>query len=454
MVVLLAYACGGTSDSGLGDGSTGLDGSDDLNVADNTVPPSDAGNDVVTATDAETGDASDGGVVDAGPLCNQTPCVVAIAAGGFHNCALVKDGTVRCWGRNNFGQLGVGALADGGFDGTMQPAPVTPAISNVTQITASHYSINSSLTCVLTGGVAKCFGSNSTGQLGLQADAGVFDNAAHPNATAVAGLPSNVASVWAGNLHSCAVDVSGAMWCWGYDTTMQLGRDEGTSNTGVLPAGLVAFDGGAASSVGPGYDFSVAMLASGGAISFGANDVGQLGRTANDPSPPGALTLTGVTNVAAGLEHACAVTAGALECWGNNDNGEIGDGTDDEADAPVTVNVGGKTVSQVSAGYSHTCALASDGTVYCWGQNDQGQCGTGATDAGFDDSDVMTPTQVQGLTGKALEIEAGTNHACALIEGGTVMCWGANDRGQLGQGLIDASVDQNPHPAPVTVKFQ
>ncbi len=450
--VCVVYACGGSSDTGLDGGDT-LDGSPlDVNVADNTVPTDSGQGDAITISDGAT-DASDA-AIDAGPLCNQTPCIVAIAAGGFHNCALLKDETVRCWGRNNNGQLGVGALGDGGFDGTMQPVPVNPQLANVTQITASHYSINSSVTCVVTNGVAKCFGANTTGQLGLSADAGTFDNNAHPSAAAVQGIPSTVASVWAGNLHSCAIDPTGAIWCWGYDTTMQLGRDEGTSNTGVLPAGMVATDAGGAKAVGPGYDYSIASLANGGVISFGSNDEGQLGRAStNDPDAPGAMSLANVTSIGAGLEHACAVASGAVNCWGNNDNGEIGDGTNNEADTPVAVSVANKTITQVSAGYSHTCALANDGTIYCWGQNDQGQCGTGMTDAGFDNSDVMTPTQVQGLTGKALQIEAGTNHACALIEGGTVMCWGADDRGQLGQGLIDAAVDALPHPTPVTVKF-
>ncbi len=455
VVVGVIVACGGAGDTGLLDGG-GSDGSVfDAVTQDNTVPPNDSGTNDGTVSDGQTDDASDGGVVDAGPVCNQTPCIVAIAAGGFHNCALVKDGTLRCWGRNNVGQLGVGALGDGGFDGTAQPVPVNPALASVTQVTASHYSINSSLTCVMTGGVAKCFGSNSSGQLGLQADAGVFDNNAHPAPNAVQGLPSSVASVWAGNLHSCAVDGAGQIWCWGYDQTLQLGHPNiSNTNTGVFPAALAQTDAGAASAVGPGYDYSIALLQSGGVISFGANNQGQLGRTATSPAAPGSTALTNVTNIAAGLEHACAVTGGALECWGFDGNGQLGDGTNNQTSTPVTVNVGGKVVTQVSAGYSHTCALASDGTVYCWGQNDWGQCGTGQGDAGFNNADVMTPTQVQGLTGKALQIEAGTNHACALIVGGTVMCWGADDRGQLGQGLIDAALDTNAHPTPVTVKFQ
>ncbi len=453
-VIALAYACGGTDNSGLLDG--GDDGATVDVVGDTTV--NDSGNDVTQTTDGSsdgsTSDASDGGVIEAGPLCLQTPCITQIAAGGFHACARVSDGTIRCWGRNNVGQLGVGVTSDGGFDPTPRPAPVNPQLANVSQITASHYSMNASVTCVLAGGVPECFGANTTGQLGLAADAGLFDNGAHPDASAVQGLPQSVSSVWAGNLHSCAIDGTGAMYCWGYDGQTQLGRPTPNVNNNVLPAAPVQTDASAAIQMGPGFDYSIGLTKAGLVYSWGANNVGQLGRAANDPSPPGVVTLTNVTNIAAGLEHACAVSSGTVMCWGDDTNGELGDGKQNtQSQSPVTVNVGGKTITQVTAGYSHTCALASDGTVYCWGQNDWGQCGTGGGDGGFNNADVLTPTQVQ-LTGKALQVEAGTNHACALITGGSVMCWGANDRGQLGQGLLDASLDTNAHPTPVTVKFQ
>ncbi len=449
IAIVLAYACGGSDQSGL------LDGGDDVTTADvtvdNVVPPNDSGNDA-TQTDGSTGDASDGGIVEAGPLCLSTPCVTQIASGGFHSCARVTDGTVRCWGRNNAGQLGVGITSDGGFDGTSHPIPVNPQLAGVSQITASHYSLNASVTCVLASGVPECFGANTAGQLGLSADAGAFDNNAHPDASPVQGLPQSVSSVWAGNLHSCAIDGTGVMYCWGYDGQMQLGRAIPNANGNVLPAGAVETDAGPATQMGPGFDYSIGLAKSGLVYSWGANNVGQLGRAANDPSPSGVVAITNVTNIAAGLEHACAVSSGTLMCWGNDQNAELGDGKQNtQSQTPVTVNVASKTITQVTAGYSHTCALASDGTVYCWGQNDWGQCGT-VGDGG--NGDVLAPTQVQGLTGKALEVEAGTNHTCALIEGGSVMCWGANDRGQLGQGLIDASLDTNPHPTPVTVKFQ
>jgi alpha-tubulin suppressor-like RCC1 family protein len=325
----------------------------------------------------------------------------------------------------------------------------------VSQITASHYSFNSSLTCVLAAGVPMCFGANTTGQLGLSADSGVFDNNPHPDASAVQGLPSSVSSVWAGNLHSCAIDGTGVMYCWGSDESTQLGRPAPGINGNVLPAGQVQTDAGPATQMGPGYDYTIGLTKAGAVYSWGANGVGQLGRTTGGNSPPAPLTLTSVTNIAAGLQHACGVSNGTLLCWGNDQNGELGDGKqNNQSTTPITVNVGNKTITQVTAGYSHTCALASDGTVYCWGQNDWGQCGTGLGDAGFNNADVLAPTQVQGLTGKALEVEAGTNHTCALIEGGSVMCWGADDRGQLGQGLIDAALDTNAHPTPVTVKFQ
>jgi alpha-tubulin suppressor-like RCC1 family protein len=233
---------------------------------------------------------------------------------------------------------------------------------------------------------------------------------------------------------------------------MQLGRAIPNANGNVLPAGAVETDAGPATEMGPGFDYSIGLTKAGLVYSWGANNVGQLGRAANDPSPAGVVAITNVTNIAAGLEHACAVSSGTLMCWGNDQNAELGDGKQNtQSQTPVTVNVASKTITQVTAGYSHTCALASDGTVYCWGQNDWGQCGT-VGDGGA--GDVLAPTEVQGLTGKALQVEAGTNHTCALIEGGSVMCWGANDRGQLGQGLIDAALDTNAHPTPVTVKFQ
>ncbi len=448
-----AYACGGTDGNGLFDGGDDSGGGPDA-VIDNTVP-GDASVDVIIADDSTTGDASDGGIIEAGPLCTSTPCMVEIASGGFHSCARVTDGTIRCWGRNNLGQLGVGLLSDGGFDGTMQPTPVNPKLANITQITASHFSVTYSSTCVLSAGVPKCFGANATGQLGLSADSGLFDTNAHPTAAAVQGIPSTVAGVWAGNLHACAIDTVGKMYCWGYDETLQLDVPAPGTNGNVLPAVAINTDAGAAAMMGPGYDSTTALLKGGGVLSWGANTVGQLGRTATSPSLSGVVSLTGVSDIAAGLQHGCAVSTGVLYCWGENADAELGQGsvTPTTSATPLTVNVGGKVVKQVTAGYSHTCALASDGTVYCWGQNDYGQCATGATDAGFSFADILSPTQVQGLTGKALQVEAGTNHTCALIEGGSVMCWGADDRGQLGQGLVDGSIDTNPHPTPVTVHF-
>ncbi|HSQ62361.1 MAG TPA: hypothetical protein VLM85_04080 [Polyangiaceae bacterium] len=450
VAALFAYACGGTGDAGLDSGPPDTGAGMDV-LVDNTVPTGDG-----SLGDASSGDAADGdgGVVDAGPLCLQSTCVVQLAVGGFHACGLVKDGTVRCWGRNNYGQLGVGLPGDGGaFDPNPRPVPQTPPLSGVSQISASHFSIQLSSTCALVGSAAQCFGNNSYGQLGLSADAGAFDNNPHPTPSPVTGVPG-LASVWAGNLHGCAVSTTGDMYCWGDDQNMELGRPAG--NVQILPAGLVVTDAGPATAVGPGYDFGLGLLKAGGVVSWGSNSVDQLGRTpAQSPDLAAAIgSLSGVTSIAAGFQHACAVAGGALYCWGHNANGQAGS-SGDPVSAPTKVDVAGKTLVQVTAGYSHTCVLASDHTVYCWGQNDFGQCGTGLGDAGFNNADVTTPTQVQGLSGQALEVQAGSNHTCARIDGGSVMCWGANDRGQLGQGLVDGGVpmDTSPHPTPVTVVF-
>lgn len=145
--------------------------------------------------------------------------------------------------------------------------------------------------------------------------------------------------------------------------------------------------------------------------------------------------------VVGGQGHTCARSAaGAAWCWGLNLHGEVGDGSAGNLRAlPVPVSGLGRGVVAISAGYLHSCALASDGTVSCWGHNDAGQLGDGST------LDANAPVAVAGLAGPARAIAAGGFHTCALIDGGSVQCWGSNSNGQLGDGL---SAD---HPLPADV---
>ncbi|MDD5434431.1 MAG: hypothetical protein PH343_03280, partial [Nitrospira sp.] len=136
--------------------------------------------------------------------------------------------------------------------------------------------------------------------------------------------------------------------------------------------------------------------------------------------------------VEAGTNHNCAVMSdGTVKCWGNNNFGQLGDGTQTNRTMPVAVS-GISTAVAIAGGYTHTCAVLAGGSVQCWGYNNVGQLGDGTT------TNHITPVVVSGIS-TAVGIEAGTYHTCAVLADGAVKCWGANSAGQLGDGTTTNS---------------
>lgn len=439
-------ACGGSESTTDGGGESGI--GDDSGYGDQQNPPFDSG-------DPDTQPA-DTGTPDTGPVCTNTPCVVGLAVGGHHACALIVDGTVRCWGANLRGQLGAGGDAGATFNGQSHAIPVqVENIANATQVAASTVYGTFGSTCVrVQGGEILCFGSNGAGQLGLLPEAGVVDQNAHPFAAAVQGLPTGTGPSL-GNFHGCAV-VGTDLWCWGDNGIYSgggglLGRGPNPNTAG--PAGKATWLADAGASVVQGFagsDFTLALGQNGTVYSWGANGSGELGRPTNngndDPNPAPIGNVSNAAQVSAGAQHACAVTqAGQIFCWGDNGWGQLGrslqGGSSNNPAAVALPNA--KTAKQVSCSNNDTCALATDGTVYCWGRNVSGQVGWNAPDAAtFNQQPATSPIEVLGLTGKALYVGTGgttlqnisTGYACALIEGGSVQCWGSNSDQQLGRG--------------------
>lgn len=384
---------------------------------------------------------------------------IDIVAGSSHTCALTPTGGVKCWGDNSTGQLGNGTIGSGGST----PVNVSGLISGVTALSGGG-THNCALT---TGGGVKCWGINWAGQLGDGT------NTTAPAPVDVTGLTDGIVAVTAGKLGStCAVTASGGIKCWGLNDHGQLG--DGTKinrNTPVnvvgLPAGLLRT--GSPSEGGPGVlkpilaDLPTSTTVQVGSGSYhtcaftswsgdspyqcwGGNDLGQLGKgtVGADQAAPAPVKNTfhspPLQWLVAGSLHTCALTpAGAVKCWGFNNVGQLGDGTNQTRTTPEQVVGMADGVTGLAAGDTHTCALTSTGGIKCWGWNNNGQLGNGSN------SSSNTPVNVVGLTDIITGFAAGRGHTCALTSAGGVKCWGENNNGQLGNG------SNSPSNTPVNV---
>ena len=334
--------------------------------------------------------------------------VQAIAAGGYHTCALTADAGVKCWGANGDGQLGDGTLAL-----RVTAVDVVGLGSGVKRIAAGG-----DHSCALTtAGAVKCWGANGSGQLGDGT------TTARLSPVDVSGL-SDVHAIAAGQFHTCALTVGSIAKCWGSNDYGQLG--DGTTTARWTPADAGELDDVRA--IDAGYLFTCAVTVDGEIKCWGNNTFGQLGDgTRTDRWTPAQLSeLSGVQAIAAGSFHACALVAeGAVKCWGLNFFGQLGDGATVDRWSPTTVGGLDNGIMAITPGEAHTCVLGAGGGIKCWGRNNFGQLGDGTT------TDRWMPANVNGLSG-VQAIAAGGLHTCALLADGTVTCWGNNSFGQLG----------------------
>jgi alpha-tubulin suppressor-like RCC1 family protein len=220
----------------------------------------------------------------------------------------------------------------------------------------------------------------------------------------------------------------------------------GSAGAGELPGRPAAASGlslTGVTQVATGDGFFLALLGNGTVMAWGDNNVGQLGdgTATNSATPVPVSGLTGVTAISAGGFHSLALLSdGTVMAWGDDQEGQLGNG-EIETDSDVPVPVTGLTgVTAVSAGLAHSLALLRDGTVMAWGLDDDGQLGTGPS---RDASDV--PELVQHLSG-VTAVSAGSQHSLALLSDGTVMAWGSNSAGQLGNNDIEVASDAVPEP--------
>jgi alpha-tubulin suppressor-like RCC1 family protein len=306
----------------------------------------------------------------------------------------MADTSVRCWGFDYGGMLGKGTA--GGLQ--LTPAPVT-GLSGAIHVEADYTD-----SCAQLGdGSWRCWGSNNYGQLGDGTTTST------PTPIVVVGGKS-VPWISLAEFHSCALWADQTVSCYGYNDDGRLG--DGTTTMRTTPTPVPGVTG--VTQIAAGDRQSCALLG-GGTLSCWGADLYALGDGNTPQLVPG---ISDAIKVTAGTVFACALrSAGTVSCWGQNTHGELGNGgSGTSSSTPVPVS-GLADVVDIEAGYSHVCALRADRTVACWGDNAEGEVGDGSR------IDRSTPTVVQGLANVA-QISLGATHSCALLDGGAVVCWG------------------------------
>ncbi|HEY6559479.1 MAG TPA: hypothetical protein VI072_19485 [Polyangiaceae bacterium] len=309
--------------------------------------------------------------------------VIAVAAGGSHTCARKRDGTLWCWGENYYGELGDGTTESP----KLEPVNVGPSFTDATGVT-----LGSLFTCAhKSDGTAWCWGYDYDGQLGN----GVATDASIPRPAQLTTLPGDISEIEAGAAHACARSASGSLWCWGNNTLGQLGNGA-TADAEPLPVASATIPGCAAQVVA-GVDHTCARGSDGKLWCWGNNDAGQLGagQRGGFERRPGHVALDRQVNgMDLGLSHTCALTQGGMPwCWGGNEFGQLGNGAQAAFSAsPVQPAAIGPGVVSVHTGYTHTCAVTQDSMLWCWGDNRFGQVANEDTE-----TNVSSPAQVLSL---------------------------------------------------------
>ena len=371
--------------------------------------------------------------------------VADVTTGAEFSCARLGNGQVRCWGYGALHQLGNGGTTDSSVPVVVSDPAGSGPLTGVTQLSSGT---NHSC-AVVSGGQVRCWGDNDQGQLG--------DGTTTPRSRPVTvsndagtGALTGVTAVAAGEEHSCALKSNGQVRCWGDNSTGQLG--DGTTTDRLRPVTVSNPNGTGAltdmTQVSAGGFFACAKKSNNQVRCWGSNFFGQLGDgTTTDRTRPvsvsnttGGNALQNVKKLSTGRWHACAVLDnGQARCWGDNEDGQLGDGTTTNRTRPVSVSnaTGGNAlqgIGRISAGAWHTCARLTSGQARCWGANAFGALGDGTT------TDRTRPVSVSNADGSA-SLSAVTTvsaspyrHSCALVDGDRVACWGYNLSGQLGDG--------------------
>ena len=321
---------------------------------------------------------------------NNSSAFTSVSTGGFnHTCSIDSHGKPYCWGEGTYGALGRGSTAS-------SSVPVAVDMSGV-----------------LSGKTIK--------------------------------------QIAVGDWHTCAVASDGKAYCWGYGVThAELGNGTmSQANSPVAVATNGVLSGKTVKRIAAGFDHNCAIASDDKVYCWGEGEHGALGNgsTARAATPvavstTGALAGKTIKRIAAGIWHTCAIASDdKVYCWGDNGNGQLGNGSTTQSNVPVAVSttgaLAGKTIKRIATGSDHACAVTTDDQVYCWGRNSNGELGNGSTA----DSNVPVAVSMPGtLAGKTIKrLSGGSYRTCAIAYDNQVYCWGNNDHGQFGNNSTTSS---------------
>ncbi|MFH1728549.1 MAG: PKD domain-containing protein [Pseudomonadota bacterium] len=373
----------------------------------------------LTVSDAEVGSQST--TVEMKVLLSEP-----IETGYYHSCALLENGSVKCWGSNEYGQLGTGDNEDRNIPTQVQ------GIDGISKI-AVDIAVGQYHSCaVLLGGNINCWGQNIQKQLGdgsstnsnipVEIDELVIDNAL---------------TVDAGQVHTCALLEEGTIKCWGNGYNGKLGN--GLTPSSSDPVNVIDIENAYHISLGSGHTCAMIEANSGESNlrCWGLNSSGELGNdgaqySSQSLSPIEVLTISDAKFLDAGLSHTCAiVNDNSIKCWGWNNVGQLGHGDTTSYDLPQDVENITNAIN-LGAGTYNTCAVLETGKLNCWGDNTYGKLGNGTQ------TSSTIPVEVSSID-NVLFVNLFYQHVCAS-SADSYYCWGSNKYGQIGDSSSTASL--------------